>query len=116
MEVTPKKFFEQYIIDPLSNELNAEGRIVALALSILCVIVMLGVAHIVAYILTQNRIKRCKANLVPENQSNFDKVMAKSDKVGLNALSMPRLDVADVPNRIQTLINEHYQKPLPKKS
>lgn len=121
MQITPKTFFEHYIIDPFSYELNSEERIIALFLSIIVFALTLGMAHIGAIVITEWNFRRCRANLIPELQDNFQKVITKTNQEAIkilnpSALHGKTIDTAEIPNFVQQMINERYSQPLPKKS
>jgi hypothetical protein len=121
VRITPKTFFEHYIIDPFSYELNSEERIFALFLSIVVLPLTLGIAHLIAVAITKWNFHRCKANLIPEFHDNFQKLVTKTDQVASKILkcdssSRKAIDNKNVPNFVQQIINERYSQMLPLRS
>ncbi|HEY4831292.1 MAG TPA: hypothetical protein VIH61_01855, partial [Waddliaceae bacterium] len=121
MTVTPKTFFEHYIIDPFSYELNSGERVLALFLSIIVAPLTLGIAHIIAIVITTWNFRRCRANLIPEHQDNFQKLITKTDQTAIKILngdisSGKTINQAEIPKYVQQIVDERYSQPLPKKS
>lgn len=77
--LTTSTFFNRYIADPFSRELSLNQRSLVLTISLLLAPILLGIPHLVCYILNRKRI--AVLNLSLKIHKNYEQVCNKTQQV-----------------------------------